>query len=127
MDGRTSELLHGNARGSVQSSVLSSSPENDSAILKSPPLSTKGYAVSTQDDVHKNEVKDVRSVVQPSDINQKALQESSTPDHQKRELWPINGPGKDNESQNVAIENHNDFHRIVKVVQVARVISQSAI
>ena len=103
MDDNASELLNGNARGTVQSGFLYSSLETNSDTTL--PLTPNGCEENTQ-----MQVKDVRPVVQPSDINQNALQESSNPDPQDRELWPVNGPGKVNENQNVAIENHNDFH-----------------
>ena len=103
MDG--SMLVNGNARGTVQSSVLPSSPENDSAIPKSPPLSTKGYAVNAQDCAHKNEVKDVRPVVWSSVKSKKALQESKIPDHVNREQSPFDGSGGVVENQNAAIVN----------------------
>ena len=102
MDDYASELLNGNARGTVQSGFLSSSLKTNSDTTL--PLTPNGCEENTQINV-----KDVRSVVQPIDINQNALQESSNPDPQDRELWPVNGPGEVGENRNVAIENHNDY------------------
>ena len=64
MDGSKSELLNGNVRGNMQSRVLFSSIETDPEATQSLSVEKDGCEKNTQNCIH-----EVRSVVQPSDIN----------------------------------------------------------